>query len=50
MSPISMFCTLYEVSSIKNVNLFIKYEGIKLQKSVIARELINIEGYSDQFI
>ena len=26
----------YEVSSIKNANLFIKYDGIKLQKCVIA--------------
>ena len=33
----------YEVSSIKNVNLFIKYEGIKLQKCLIAcKKGINI--------
>ena len=36
-------CCMYEVRSIKNANLFIKYEGIKLQKCLIAcKKGINI--------
>ena len=37
-------CGTYEVSSIKNANLFIKYEGIKLQKCLTAcKKGINID-------
>ena len=37
-SPSRDYVNAYEVSSIKNANLSIKYEGIKLQKWLIARK------------